>query len=131
MPQFIDDSPFKEVKGLGEMPALEGRSPAEQETLNSKELTELVGITYRQLDYWCRQGYIHPIGNDTPGSGKQRRFSPAILPKVKLIAKISKAFERDNSPLGQIAEHYDEGEFNMGDGVYLTWDVIEIEREVP
>jgi hypothetical protein len=131
MPQFKNDSPFKEgVSAIQDSPALEGRSPTEQETISSTELITLTGATYRQIDYWCQQGYIHPIGNDTPGSGKHRRFNPTVVNKVKLIVKISKAFDRGNSPLGRIAECYEDGEFNMGDGVYLTWDVVEIEREV-
>lgn len=131
MPQMINDSPFKEAKALGDMPALEGRNPSEFETISSVELQELTGASYRQIDYWCRQGYIQPVGDGTPGTGQRRRFDPAIVRKVKLITKISKAFERPNSPLGQIADRYEDGEFDMGDGVYLTWDVIEIEREVP
>lgn len=29
------------------------------------------GLTYRQIDYWCRQGYLRPL-EATPGSGKAR-----------------------------------------------------------
>lgn len=36
-------------------------------------LTEL-GVTYRQLDYWCRQGII-TLQNDAHGSGSRRRVS--------------------------------------------------------
>ena len=130
MPQFANDSPFKEAKGLAEMPAIEGRGFGEQDTVSSRELCELTGASYRQIDYWCREGIIHAVTDDTPGSGKQRRFAKDLIDKVKLVVKISNAFDRKNSPMKFIVEHYADGEFNMGEGVYLTWDVIEIEREV-
>jgi hypothetical protein len=108
---------------------MEGRNPADQDTVSSKELEALTGATYRQIDYWCREGIIHAIGNDTPGSGSRRRFSKSIIDKVKLVVRISNAFDRKNSPMQYIVEHYEDGQFDMGEGVYLTWDVIEIERD--
>lgn len=108
----------------------EGTELSEQDTISSKELCKLTGATYRQIDYWCSRGYIHPAHGGTPGSGNKRRFSKAHIDRVKLVVKISKAFSRENSPLGYILEHYEDGEFDMGEGVYLTWDTVEIEREV-
>ncbi len=107
-----------------------GTELSEQDTVSSKELCELTGATYRQIDYWCRQGYIHAAHSDTPGSGNKRRFSKSNIDRVKLVVKISKAFSRENTPLGYILEHYEDGEFDLGEGVYLTWDIVEIEREV-
>jgi len=107
----------------------EGRELGEGNTVDSKELMALTGATYRQIDYWCRQGYIQPVGDGTPGSGHRRRFNTTIIDKVKLITRISQAFERPNSPLKHIVDHYDEGVYDLGDGIHLTWDVIEIERE--
>lgn len=131
MPQFRDDTPFRNgTANLLDLPSIEGRSPSEGDTISSKELEELTGATYRQIDYWCTQGYISPVGEDNPGSGKKRYFNRDVVKKVKLVLKISNAFSRSNSPLGYIFNHYDDGEFDMGDGVYLTWDVIEIEREI-
>jgi hypothetical protein len=130
MPHFTNDSPYKPgIGALQDLPVLEGRDPADQDTITSKELAALTGATYRQIDYWCSQGHIHPVEDDRPGSGAHRRFDPSLVDKVKLIVKISKAFNRDNSPLGYLVEHYEDGEFDMGDGVYLTWDTVEIERE--
>lgn len=34
----------------------------------------IFGLTYRQLDYWCRRGYLRPT-LPTPGSGCRRVFS--------------------------------------------------------
>jgi len=44
-----------------------------ERTYSSTEVCCLVGITYRQLDYWCRQGFI-PGAAQRVGSGCPRRF---------------------------------------------------------
>lgn len=35
----------------------------------SLQLTAIAGLSYRQVDHWTRMGYLHTIGNPTPGSG--------------------------------------------------------------
>lgn len=57
------------------------------ETYSAVEVCELVGITYRQLDYWCRQGFI-PQMNRYVGSGCQRRFSEGQLAAVRQVKEI-------------------------------------------
>lgn len=125
-----DDSPFSDSYHILSLPAIEGRSPHEQDTINSVELCKLTGATYRQIDYWCSLKYISPVENNNPGSGKPRRFNKTSVDKIKLLVKISKAFARENSPLQKVVDHYEEGMVDMGDGIFLTWDVIELEREV-
>ena len=39
------------------------------------QVCSLVGITYRQLDYWARTGLLRPSIADATGSGSQRRYS--------------------------------------------------------
>lgn len=42
----------------------------------SFEVCAAAGITYRQLDYWCRANVLDCVGGSaTPGSGGQRRFT--------------------------------------------------------
>lgn len=96
--------------------------------VTSRELCSLTDATYRQIDYWCRQGILEPAGKGTPGTGNRRMFNASLVDKVRLLVKISKAFERENSPLKRVAEHYEDGVIDLGAGIYLTWDVIEIER---
>jgi hypothetical protein len=45
-------------------------------TLTASELTAISGATYRQVDFWCRAGYLKP---STParGIGSVRRFPPS------------------------------------------------------
>lgn len=35
----------------------------------------VVGLSYRQLDYWTRRGYLRSDGNPMPGSGRPRTWS--------------------------------------------------------
>jgi len=42
--------------------------------VNTYAAARIAGITYRQLDYWCRQGIIEPTVGAV-GSGSRREFS--------------------------------------------------------
>ena len=46
---------------------------------------KIVGITYRQLDYWARTDLIRPSVADARGSGTQRRYSYRDLVELKVI----------------------------------------------
>jgi len=62
-----------------------------KETYSTDETAELVGVTYRQLDYWLRQGII-VIGANTRGSGTHRRFTHVEVAKLKaFVATYSEA----------------------------------------
>lgn len=37
-------------------------------------LADEAGLSYRQLDYWTRRGYLKPV-EDNPGSGRERHFT--------------------------------------------------------
>lgn len=43
---------------------------------SSPEAALMAGITYRELDYWCRRGAINPNDGASPGSGRPRRWTP-------------------------------------------------------
>ena len=45
------------------------------EGFRGPQVCALVGITYRQLDYWARTGLLRPSIADARGSGTQRRYS--------------------------------------------------------
>jgi len=49
------------------------------------QVCKIVGITYRQLDYWSRTGLIRPSVAEARGSGTQRRFSYHDLVELKVI----------------------------------------------
>ncbi|MBM7788875.1 hypothetical protein [Tenggerimyces flavus] len=41
---------------------------------SSVDVVEAAGITYRQLDYWCRKGWLAPTIRRGGGSGIDRDF---------------------------------------------------------
>ncbi len=48
----------------------------------------LVGITYRQLDYWARTDLLRPSISDATGSGSQRRYSYNDVLELKVIKRL-------------------------------------------
>lgn len=44
------------------------------EEWTAPQVAEAAGVTYRQLDYWIREGHL-PFHDPTPGTGNQRIFS--------------------------------------------------------
>jgi DNA-binding transcriptional MerR regulator len=52
------------------------------------EVTKLVGITYRQLDYWARTELVRPSIQDAQGSGTQRLYSFQDLALLKLVKRM-------------------------------------------
>ena len=52
------------------------------------QVCKLVGITYRQLDYWARQGLVRPSIADARGSGTQRSYSFNDLVRLKVIKNL-------------------------------------------
>src|SRR5262245_24267390 len=49
------------------------------------QVCEVVGITYRQLDYWDRTDLLKPSLSAAHGSGTQRRYSYRDLVQLKII----------------------------------------------
>ena len=48
----------------------------------------IVGITYRQLDYWARTDLLKPSICEAKGSGTQRRYSYRDLLELKVIKRL-------------------------------------------
>lgn len=46
------------------------------------------GITYRQLDHWCKTGYLRPAVA-SPGSGYQRKFPPEEREIARLMVSLT------------------------------------------
>ncbi len=55
---------------------------------SGKRTAEIVGITYRQLDYWARTDLIRPSLADAAGSGSRRRYSYRNLLELKVIKNL-------------------------------------------
>lgn len=52
------------------------------------QATKIVGITYRQLDYWTRTGLVLPSIRSAEGSGTQRVYSFNDLLQLKVIKEL-------------------------------------------
>jgi DNA-binding transcriptional MerR regulator len=60
-------------------------SNAPVEEFSGKRAADIVGISYRQLDYWARTDLIRPSVADAHGSGSRRRYSYRNLLELKLV----------------------------------------------
>ena len=49
------------------------------------QAAKVVGITYRQLDYWARTDLIRPSLSDACGSGSRRQYSYKDLLELRVI----------------------------------------------
>jgi DNA-binding transcriptional MerR regulator len=49
------------------------------------QAAKVVGISYRQLDYWARTDLIRPSLSDASGSGSRRRYSYKDLLELRVI----------------------------------------------
>lgn len=89
-------------------------SPALSEGLDvcSKHTVFRLGITYRQLDYWVRKGYLRPEGEASPGTGIARQWPAAELDIARRMGRLvaagfpperAAAFARNDWPRGEIA----------------------------
>jgi len=52
------------------------------------QVCKLVGITYRQLDYWARTGLLTPSIQSATGSGSQRRYSFGDIVQLKVVKRL-------------------------------------------
>jgi DNA-binding transcriptional MerR regulator len=55
------------------------------EGFTGQRAAEVVGITYRQLDYWARTDLVRPSLRDAAGSGSRRQYSYRDLLELKVI----------------------------------------------
>ena len=58
------------------------------EGFGGPQVCAIVGISYRQLDYWARTGLVRPSVADAKGSGTQRRYSYRDLLRLKVIKSL-------------------------------------------
>jgi DNA-binding transcriptional MerR regulator len=61
---------------------------AEDEGFRAPDVAKLVGISYRQLDYWARTGLVTPSVHDAGGSGTQREYSFQDIVLLRAIKQL-------------------------------------------
>jgi DNA-binding transcriptional MerR regulator len=68
------------------------QEPVEQQPVETgfrgPQVCDIVGITYRQLDYWARTDLLKPSISEARGSGTQRRYSYRDLLDLKVIKRL-------------------------------------------
>ncbi len=60
----------------------------ELQGFSGSQVCALVGITYRQLDYWARTGLLEPSLAAARGSGTKRRYSYHDVLELKVIKQL-------------------------------------------
>lgn len=58
------------------------------QSFSGKRTAEIVGITYRQLDYWARTDLIKPSLSPATGSGSRRLYSYQDLLELKVVKSL-------------------------------------------
>jgi DNA-binding transcriptional MerR regulator len=70
----------------------------------------IVGISYRQLDYWARTDLVRPSLCDASGSGSRRRYSYRDLLELRVIKTMLDAgikLESVRTAFGYLRQHAD------------------------
>ena len=52
------------------------------------QVCKIVGITYRQLDYWARTGLLQPSLAEARGSGTQRLYSFGDIVQLRVVKRL-------------------------------------------
>jgi DNA-binding transcriptional MerR regulator len=70
----------------------------------------IVGISYRQLDYWARTNLVRPSLTDASGSGSRRQYSYRDLLELRVIKSLLDAgikLENVRTAFEYLREHVD------------------------
>lgn len=59
--------------------------PTDSNGFSGTQTAKVVGITYRQLDYWARTDLIRPSLVEAAGSGSRRQYSYRDLLELRMI----------------------------------------------
>jgi DNA-binding transcriptional MerR regulator len=59
-----------------------------EQGFRAPQVCQLVGITYRQLDYWARTGLLRPSLKAARGSGSQRLYAFGDVVQLKVVKRL-------------------------------------------
>ena len=79
-------------------------------SFSGTQAAEIVGITYRRLDYWARTDLVRPSAADATGSGSRREYTYRDLLELKVIKKLLDAgirLESIRDVFAYMREHVD------------------------
>jgi DNA-binding transcriptional MerR regulator len=66
-------------------PSRHSTAIGEERYYSGKRAAEIVGISYRQLDYWARTELVRPSVGDAAASGSRRQYSYRDLVELKVV----------------------------------------------
>jgi len=78
----------------------------------SPQVCKVVGITYRQLDYWDRSGLLGPSLQVASGSGTQRLYTFQDVVTLRVIKRLKDA----GTSLHKIRSAFEQLEEQVGEG---------------
>ena len=94
---------------------------AEGFSFSGKRAAEIVGISYRQLDYWARTDLIRPSLADAKGSGSRRQYAYSDLLELRIVKQLLDAGIR----LENVRHVFDELRRMVGDQIAAANLVID------
>lgn len=80
-------------------------------TFSGTQAADIVGISYRQLDYWARTDLVRPAVNDAKGSGTRRHYSYRNLLELRMVKSLLDAgirLESVRDVFAYLRSHVDE-----------------------
>lgn len=86
-------------------------TPGHDEGFSGRQTAEIVGITYRQLDYWTRTGLVSATVASASGSGSRRAYGYRDLLELKVVKSLLDAgirLEVVRDVFGYVREQLDE-----------------------
>jgi DNA-binding transcriptional MerR regulator len=89
---------------------------ADQPGYRAPEVVKLVGVTYRQLDYWARTGLVKPSIRDATGSGTQRLYGfrdLVLLRSIKHLLDTGVTLQKIRKAVDFLREHWGESPESM------------------
>jgi DNA-binding transcriptional MerR regulator len=60
----------------------------DEQGYRAPQVCKIVGITYRQLDYWARTGLLLPSIQTARGSGSQRLYSFGDIVQLRVVKRL-------------------------------------------
>lgn len=60
----------------------------DRSTFSGTQAADIVGISYRQLDYWARTDLVRPSVLDAKGSGSRRHYSYRNLLELRMVKSL-------------------------------------------
>ena len=94
---------------------------AEGFSFSGKRAAEIVGISYRQLDYWARTDLIRPSLADAQGSGSRRQYAYSDLLELRIVKQLLDA----GLKLENVRHVFDELRRMVGDEIAAANIVID------